>query len=705
MKSLHFASKISCFLISLAFCLLIASYAKAHAIGNPPIFGLPYASGTANVSMGISGLHGGNFSGVPGYPYQLNGSSSVTDASLDIGWVNPPGNEAEAPAVALADGQILIGAGNSCNMILINYGNNIWGEYIHMSNIPSNLTTGAHVNTGQVIGTPTNQYVCQESGTPTFIHTHFAFLQQNDSIHATYLTMASPTVSTVLCGSNVLYNSIALGGPAGVGTVDNLQGLRSPFSIPTCPGQGTISLTTGVQVSQNQGFIGGSITASYTVTNSGSGPFNLQSLNLLAVDPNGTWVQLGHDNTTSIPANSSVVFNHTFYDLGNGDNTAKGGSWGIFAEYTDTNGHYQIPPGNGNGYYVGENDISRKVTAFNFDPYGSFPVVYYERGTDGRYYEDDEYPQPPAHWGGWTLFDPQHPQPPNVYFVGPFNVSPNLATPVPQLAAWARAADGTIWHETQDTHNVWGGWSEMPTNGAGAAGDIAITINPLGKDFEYYDVGTNGNVWHNYGNFNNYSPVSSQPTGVTFIGNVAAIVTPANNNEDLFVTDSNGGAWHDNWNPTNGWAGWSQIQPGFMVGGNIAAQLNTYNNPEIFVTGHDGSLYHSLAPFTNWSVIYQNPGGINFVGDVNAQSNLATISSINIFVMGSDGNIYQNQWAYHWIPWILWPSSPVSLTGDPFTVVNAYGNIEWEAMIKGADGDVWHNWGGWNNWTSSGATG
>jgi len=338
------AIKTSLFLFFFGLLISFLTSVKAPvdaAVGNPPTLGLPYATGTTGVSMGVSGLHAGNFSAVPGYSYVLNGYSSVTNASLDIGFVGQ--SSTSVHAVALANGTVLIGYGNSCNMVLIDYGDagngyHLWGEYIHMGSIPSTLTTGSSVTAGQTLGTPTTNYVCGESGTSNFVHTHFAFLYGSGTT-GTYQDMTS----TVLCGHTVLSNSSA---PNHGGTIDNLQSLTSAFTIPSCPSNPVISISNMNVTHEFMTDTAASV--SYTVNNTGGSTFGVQALNVIFTSPNGSSFAGVAQNVSNLPVNSSVNFSETLPNFAHECGTCYAGTYTAQAEYLDGSGNWRLFTVSGN---------------------------------------------------------------------------------------------------------------------------------------------------------------------------------------------------------------------------------------------------------------------------------------------------------------------------------------------------------------------
>jgi len=197
--------------------------ATSPQVGTEPTWGLPFRNYTS-VSIGSFRLHGDNFSSVKddssGMVFTLN-LNTLSNASMDM--VLEPemptfGITSLVPAVPLANGTVLA-VWKTCHVVLIDYHNGWWAIYLHMNKIK--VTRGQNVTPNTNIGYPLTidktTATCghEFSDTP---HVHFAFLNQDATLTAHYISMAGRT----LCGHTVT-------------STGHLNGLADPyFVVPNC---------------------------------------------------------------------------------------------------------------------------------------------------------------------------------------------------------------------------------------------------------------------------------------------------------------------------------------------------------------------------------------------------------------------------------------------------------------------------------------
>lgn len=713
---------------------------SALALGNPPTLNLPYSSGTTGVSLGASGLHAGNFYAVPGTPYTLNGSSSVTDASLDIGFVNQ--SSTSVNAIALASGTVLIGYGNQCNMVLIDYGDagngyHLWGEYVHMGNIPSSLTAGSNVSQGQTVGIPTTNYVCGESGTSNFVHTHFAFLYGSGT-SGTYQSQVNST--TVLCGKTVLSNASA---PNHGGTVDNIQGLTSAFTIPSCPASNPSSLmvNSGVTITSPTShpvIMNEPMTASFTVTNPGSSSFNLQSLGLFGVDPNGNSFLVYGQNFSSVnPNGGQATLNaNTGNFAWNCSNCTYGGTYKLYAEYLDTNSIWHILSVSG-----GTNPLTinvgkpANITVTNGITVTTVTPGIMRGGMNATYTVTNSGDEPfnlqqlflSSNDPNGTVFDlggdaGQNGSNNSIAAGGTRTLTysnSNFANGCTTCkdGTWtlqAKWEDGTNNYRNINSGSGYGsittgivtGHAAIAVNGSGV-----VSLFARGNDndiYQNYKLSSTGS-WSGWGKFNSVN-------GLQFKGDPVVAINQDGRLE-VFARGPDGYLWHISQKLASdggGWTNWTSI-PSTIIG-DVSVIKNASGVLEVFERSSDNSIYHIYQhspggcyngtnndPGTCWNGWYQMSSN-SFSGDPIAILNQNGVTSV--FAKGSDKDIYQN-YSLSSGNWSGWGkiSSTHSFNSDPIAIKNADGRLE--VFSEGSDGNIWHiaqklasDGGGWTNWAT-----
>lgn len=768
-------------------CALVVSFTNvphAHALGNPPMLGLPYASGTSGVSMGTSGLHAGNFYAVPGTPYILNGSSSVTDASLDIGFVGQSSTSVNAISLAtLGTGTVLIGYGNSCNMVLIDYGDigngtHLWGEYIHMSQIPTNLTAGATVYPGQAVGTPTTNYVCNESGTPNFVHTHFAFLYGSGT-SGTYQSQVQTL--TTLCGHNVINNPI--NPPDNIHTENNLQGLTSPFTIPNCPTNPPLTVTSGISVTaptSHPVIMGESMTATYTVTNSTSSPFYIDQLFLSADDGNGHSFDIGGDwNGSSFsvgPNGGTWQLNVTQSQFAsNCSSCTYGGTYHLQAKYQTTSGGWVnlTSSGSGNSYStinVGKPAIPQISTALTITspqpvPLGgnlSASFTVYNTGDENLNLDQlallaqDPSNDPiflvvgdgnsaviPAHGtrafsksvnnffgssncpncilgGTYNFYASYQDTGSNYHTIGvgagsnPIQATVNVGKPAAiqyangVVSLFARgASDNQLYQNYKSSADgSWSGWGHLTAQAEQFSGDPVVAQNQDGR-LEVFIKGTDGNMWHiaqklssDGGGWTNWGIVR---TG-SFIGNPTT-AKDSNGNLELFVRESNnqiyqayqatpGGGYNGSTNdPGSNWGGWNTMGSTTMAGDPFVLADQTNARFNLYARGTDNNLYQDYSKFANEGGGWSGWGTVNtahqIIGDPVVIQN--PDNREQVFAQGTDSNVWYiaQKLSSDGGGWTNWANLSGTIIGKPSISMWNGGGLE--LYVRGSgDYKVYH---------------
>jgi hypothetical protein len=181
----------------------------AGGVGGVSTYGLPFATGT---SIQISqGPHADNYRSVTG-GYAFTGAADVP-ASLDLG---APQGAAVKP---VASGRVL-SAWSDCNVVVVDHGNGVWAEYVHLQVA---VSPGDYVDRNSTLGYVLGEYnhsatTCGDHSTGP--HLHFAFI--SGSGHSgTYV----PIEGKVLCGHTINH----AGDIVGLGTVGG-----GAFVVPNC---------------------------------------------------------------------------------------------------------------------------------------------------------------------------------------------------------------------------------------------------------------------------------------------------------------------------------------------------------------------------------------------------------------------------------------------------------------------------------------
>ena len=130
-----------------------------------------------------------------------------------------------------------------------------------------------------------------------------------------------------------------------------------------------------------------------------------------------------------------------------------------------------------------------------------------------------------------------------------------------ERGAFARATDGSVWHDYFNTTTGWSGWGSLGApSGATLVSNVTVGYNPGGNE-ELFALDSQGNVWHDY--FNTTTGWSGwgslgAPSSATLTDDVA-VGTNSSGNEELFALGSDGSVWHDFFNTTTGWSGWGSL--------------------------------------------------------------------------------------------------------------------------------------------------
>src|SRR5258708_1948019 len=98
--------------------------------------------------------------------------------------MSAPGTTSLVPTVALANGKVLA-VQKACHVVLIDYNNGWWGEYVHMDNIQ--VTSSQSVNGNTNIGYPSMNTTPSCGDHTTALHVHFAFLNKVSNFVGTYI--------------------------------------------------------------------------------------------------------------------------------------------------------------------------------------------------------------------------------------------------------------------------------------------------------------------------------------------------------------------------------------------------------------------------------------------------------------------------------------------------------------------------------------
>ena len=196
--------------------------ADAGGAGGVSAFGLPFATGT-RISI-TKGPHSDNYGSVQGpdnVVYWLSGQGSVL-ASIDLG---TRVGEAVHP---VSSGRVLA-AWPECNVIVVDHGDGVWAEYVHVVVAVSN---GQAVDRNTVLGTVRDGYDrrgqrCNDYSSGP--HLHFAFISGSGT-SGTYVGIAGK----VLCGHTINSN----GDIVGLGTLGG-----GDFTVPNCDATGPQPVT------------------------------------------------------------------------------------------------------------------------------------------------------------------------------------------------------------------------------------------------------------------------------------------------------------------------------------------------------------------------------------------------------------------------------------------------------------------------------
>jgi kumamolisin len=182
-----------------------------------------------------------------------------------------------------------------------------------------------------------------------------------------------------------------------------------------------------------------------------------------------------------------------------------------------------------------------------------------------------------------------------------------------RLEVFASGSDGNLWHIYQDTPNGgWTGWSSLGNPGS-AIGSLVVARNADGRA-EVFANGSNGIMYHVYqkapnGGWSGWSQLSTQ-NGFSFSkftgSNQGPIMgTAANGRLELFQVGTDGNIWHNAQSaPSSGWTGWANFgKPTGVNPTSLTINNNTAGGLVFVITGSDGKMWfnYQTAPNGGWN--------------------------------------------------------------------------------------------------------
>ena len=715
-----FFSVLFAFFLALFVAILLGRFYHVEAAGTQPTLGFPYPSGTA-VGMGTSGLHGCNFSSLPGYTFTdsntddsdsyCHGGNPITDASLDVGFTGHTG-KSSVPAVALGVGKVL-NVWPTCGEVLIDYGNGWWGYYIHLDQTSIAVSNGQNVNTGETIGYPTTNV---NTGSPcyeysSFTHVHFAFLNETGSNTATFVSMAGMT----LCGLQVLPNSEATNG------YDNFEGEGTNFTVPTCPSVTStptptptpspepphISITSGITPSSSTPTMGSSFSASWTVTSDGGSTFSYSGLRTLAIDPqSGSQSVINSHGSGSLSAGSYSTINDSTSSFlssctgsdGTTSVTCGFGTYTVYAQYEDSGGTwYDIDQGSGGTTPVTITaDQTPNTMADTVVKNDNGDLVAFTPDGSGNIKEDRDTSGTYAGW--YTLFS------------GTTTLSKIAAVQFASnaMAIFYRGTDNKIYNSWMSTPGVNNSWVTPVSMGTKTFVGDPVAINQGNGLVDVFARDTNDDLYHDYqvsgGSWSGWTELISG----TVIPSDPSVMLLSNGAEAVFVRGMNGSiynTWEGTAENESTWTTtWSLIgtTSNFFAGNPIpVVQSDGYT--DVFARGTDNDLYHDYQNSSGvWSGWTELISGTDIPGDPSAI--LLSGGSLAVFVRGTSGNIY-NAWEQtagsetSWSSWNTVGSTTPTFTADPLVYANSIGGVDVYTNTSSPtpyydsyNGSSWTNW-------------
>lgn len=141
-----------------------------------------------------------------------------------------------------------------------------------------------------------------------------------------------------------------------------------------------------------------------------------------------------------------------------------------------------------------------------------------------------------------------------------------------RLEVFANGGNGILYHlyQTPGSSTGWSGWGQLSTQSGFSFNKFTSSYQGpiVGSDanghFDLFEVGTDGNIWHNYqkapnsawGGWSNFG----KPSGVNLTG--ITIHNDKNGDLVMVITGSDGNMWVNLQSTVNvGWSGWTKVAP------------------------------------------------------------------------------------------------------------------------------------------------
>jgi hypothetical protein len=278
-----------------------------------------------------------------------------------------------------------------------------------------------------------------------------------------------------------------------------------------------------------------------------------------------------------------------------------------------------------------------------------------------------------------------------------------------RLVVFARGSDGLIYHRWQATPNGdWSGsWESIGAPPGCATSDPDATLN-LPGGLVAFARGADGAIWHCW-----QDQMNGNWSGWATLGGVATSGPGATLYRDgrlvVFVRGTDSTIWH-RWQttPNGDWSGWESIgaPPGGATSGPDAT-LNWPGGLVAFARGGDGAVWHCWQEHMNgdWSG-WASLGGIATNGP---GATLYRDGRLVVFMRGTDNTIWhcwQTTPNGDWSGWESIGAPPGGAMSDPDATLNQPGGLV--AFARGGDGAIWHCWqgqmnGDWSGWATLGA--
>ncbi|SRR6266567_1877722 len=237
----------------------------------------------------------------------------------------------------------------------------------------------------------------------------------------------------------------------------------------------------------------------------------------------------------------------------------------------------------------------------------------FEVGTDRNLYHNYQL-QPNGSWSGWQSLGK-----PSGGSLQSISLGINNDG---RLEVFASVTDGNLWHIWQmAVDKGWSGWSSFGNPGT-TVGSIDVNRGQNGS-LEVYVTGSNGILYHKWEGSSGWTSFYQLSTQSGFLfpkfsSNGPFTAQTQNESINIFEVGTNGNLMHNYQTaPNSAWAGWSNFGlPSGIKPHEMSLNLNSSGDLVLVMAGSDGNMWSitEAAPNSAWGqwIKVYPPGGVSF---------------------------------------------------------------------------------------------